>query len=390
MPADYFQLDDAAAIRMVFQRLCRAGGDISLKIDGKDWSFPIFEEIEGRIIVGITGPERAKWNMDIGDHYRVTVFDRGRKCQGTVEVADFGQLDGSDCVHLEQPRMLKGRDYRGLGEFVPEKTFRAVFTSPSMDFCDARIRAMGADGLQLPLYGTGAVKDGQLKLDTPTTMELSMDLGAKFVLKAVCDTMEEGVVGIRFTEKPDSTVLREYRLWLTDAMIAQDRKDRELFQTRGMRADRTAKGDALKAGPTLQVLVDKDPLILVISEPPFSQRMSEAVGRKFGVAGLDFARGEVRPLLKPLGVEGPGWGRVKLVVVHQRLRAMSGMELAGKLIKDEGCPLPLLVAGPEEDAPLKRNRALALGAMDFMTVDPFKILSVIQALDQAYKVFYAS
>ena len=389
MPAEFFQLDDAASIRMVFQRICRAGGDLHLKINGKDWAFPLFEEVEGRVVVGITGPERAKWNMNIGDHYRMTVFDRGRKCQGTVEVADFGLVEGSDCVHLEQPRVLKGRDYRGLADFLPEKPYNAVFTSPAMDFCDARIRAMGSDGLQLPLYGTGAVKDGQLKLDTPTTMELAMDLDTKFVLKAVTDTMEEGVAGIRFQEKPDSPVLRDYRLWLTDAMIAQDRKDRELFQVRGMRAVRV-KSEVLKFGPTLQVLSDKEPLVLVISEPAFSSRLAEAVGRKFGVAGLDFARGEVRPLLKPLGVEGPDWGRIKLVVVHQRLRSMSGMELAAKLIKDEGCPLPLLVVGTEEDAAIKRNRALALGAVDFLPVDPFRILAIIQALDQTIKTFYAS
>jgi CheY-like chemotaxis protein len=258
-----------------------------------------------------------------------------------------------------------------------------------MDFCDARIRALGTDGLQLPLYGTGAVKDGQLKLDTPTTMELAMDLDNKFVLKAVTDTMEEGVVGIRFTEKHDSPQLHTYRMWLTDAMIAQDRKDRELFQTRGVRAVR-GKTEVLKAGPTLQVLADKDPLVLIISEPAFSVRMAEAVGRKFGVAGLDFARGEVRPLLKSLGVEGGDWGRIKLVVVHQRLRAMSGMELAAKVIKDEKCPLPLLVAGPEEDAAVKRNRALGFGAVDFMPVEPFKILAVIQALDQTLKAFYGN
>jgi CheY-like chemotaxis protein len=155
-----------------------------------------------------------------------------------------------------------------------------------------------------------------------------------------------------------------------------------------MRANR-AKSDVKQAGPTLQVLVDKDPLLLVIGEPPFSQRMAEAVGRKFGVAGCDYARGEVRPLLGSLGVAGADWGRVRLVVVHHRLRAMSGMELTGKLIKEEGCTLPVLVAGTEEDLDLKRKRALALGALDFLVVDPFRILSVIQVLDQAYKAFYA-
>ncbi|BDU71355.1 response regulator [Mesoterricola silvestris] len=389
MPAEFFQLDDRAAIRMVFQRLCRSGGDITMKVEGRDWTFPIFEEVEGRILVGITGAERAKWNMNVGDHYRMAVLDRGRKFQGTVEVAGFGQLEGSDCVHLEQPRSLKGRDYRGLSDYLPEKDVAAVFTSPTNDFCDARVRALGQDGLLLPLYGSGAVKEGQLKVDTPTTLELAVDPDTKFILKAVCDTIEEGVVGIRFTEKHDAPALRTYRNWLEEAMAAQARKDRELFQSRGLRADRSKAG-VQRSGPTLQVLSDRDPLVLVISEPPFSVRMAEAVGRKFGVAGLDFARGEVRPLVKPLGVEDGAWGRVKLVVVHQRLRAMSGMELAAKLIKDERCPVPVLVAGPEEDAALKRNRALGFGAVDFLPVDPFRILAVIQALDQTLKSFYPS
>lgn len=387
MAADHFQIDDTATIRMVFQRLCRAGGDISMRVEGREWSFPIFEEVEGRIVVGMTGQERAKWNVNVGDHFRMTVFDRGRKFQGTVEVADFGRQDGSDCIFLEQPRVLKGRDFRGLADFVPEKPFKAVFTSPSMDFCDARIKAMGRDGLQLPLYGTGAVKEGQLKPDNPTTLELAMDLGAKFVMAAVCDAMEEGVAGLRFTEKADSAVLRDYRLWLTDAMIAQDRKDRELFQVRGMRAVREP-GSVQRSAPTLQVWVDRDPLVLVVGEPPFSQRMGEVLGRKFGVAGLDYARGDFKGLLQGLGVEGPDWGRVKLMIVHQRLKAMSGMEVAGKLLKDGALPFPVLMAGTEEDAPLKRNRALSIGAMDFVVVDPMRILAVIQAVDQAWKAFY--
>ncbi|HLO67422.1 MAG TPA: hypothetical protein VK188_10420 [Holophaga sp.] len=387
MAADHFQIDDTATIRMVFQRLCRAGGDISMRVEGREWSFPIFEEVEGRIVVGMTSQERTKWNVNVGDHFRMTVFDRGRKFQGTVEVADFGQQDGSDCIYLEQPRVLKGRDFRGLADFVPEKPFKAVFTSPAMDFCDARIKAMGQDGIQLPLYGSGAVKEGQLKPDTPTTLELAMDLGTKFVLPAVCDSMEEGVAGLRFTVKGDSPVLRDYRLWLTDAMIAQDRKDRELFQVRGMRAVRDA-GSVRRASPTLQVWVEKDPLVLVVGEPPFTQRMGEVLGRRFGVAGLDYARGDFKGLLQPLGVEGADWGRVRMMIVHQRLKSMSGMEVAGKLLKDETLPFPVIMAGTEEDAPLKRNRALGIGALDFVIVDPMKILAVIQAVDQAWKAFY--
>ena len=384
MSKHVFQIDETAAIRMVFQRLCRAGGEVHLQINGKDWAFPLFEEVEGRILLGITEAERKKWGMGVGDHYRLTVFDRGRKLQGTSEIAEFLKVEETACVSLEQPRVLKGRDNRGLTDFVPEKPFRAVFTSPSMDFCEARIKTMGSEGVQLPLYGSGAVKEGQLKLDTPTTLELALDLDTKFVFPACTEIMEEGMAGLRFTVKHDSQELRDYRHWLSDARNTQDRKDRDLFRAGGVRAERR-KGSIINVMPTLQLLLDKDPLVLVISEPPFSLRISEVLGRKCGVAGLDFSRGEVIPLITSLGEEGgPPWGRVKLVMIHQRLRSMSGMELAAKLLKDGGCP-PILMAGPEENADTKRERALAMGAVGFLPVEPFKILAVIQAVDQALK-----
>ena len=385
MSKHVFQIDEPSAIRMVFQRLCRAGGEVLLQINGKDWAFPLFEEIEGRVLLGITEAERKKWTMGIGDHYRLTVFDRGRKLQGTTEIAEFLKVEETACVSFEQPRVLKGRDNRGLTDFVPEKPFRAVFTSPAMDFCEARIKTMGSEGIQLPLYGSGAVKEGQLKLDTPTTLELALDLDTKFVFQACTEIMEEGMAGLRFTVKHDSQDLRDYRHWLSDARNSQARKDRDLFRVGGVRAERR-KGSILNVLPTLQLLLDKDPLVLVISEPPFSLRISEVLGRKYGVAGLDFSRGEVTPLITSLGDEGgPPWGRVKLVMIHQRLRSMSGMELAAKLIKDGGCP-PILMAGPEENAETKRERALAMGAVGFLPVEPFKILAVIQAVDQALRL----
>jgi CheY-like chemotaxis protein len=56
-------------------------------------------------------------------------------------------------------------------------------------------------------------------------------------------------------------------------------------------------------------------------------------------------------------------------------------------VEQEKCPLPILLAGTGEDVELKRNRALAAGAVDYMPVEPFRILAVLRKLDETLKLF---
>lgn len=63
------------------------------------------------------------------------------------------------------------------------------------------------------------------------------------------------------------------------------------------------------------------------------------------------------------------------------------MERCRRLVMEETCPLPVLLAGTEEDADLKRNRAVMAGAVDYLVVEPFHVLSVIRTLDQTLRLF---
>jgi len=69
------------------------------------------------------------------------------------------------------------------------------------------------------------------------------------------------------------------------------------------------------------------------------------------------------------------------------MRLVSPLELSRQVVEQEKCPLPVLLAGNEEDLELKRNRALAAGAVDYMPVEPFRILSVLRKLDETFKLF---
>ena len=71
----------------------------------------------------------------------------------------------------------------------------------------------------------------------------------------------------------------------------------------------------------------------------------------------------------------------------QRLRVGSGLELTQQLVQEERCPLPILLGGPAEDVALKRNRAIAAGAVDFIAVEPFHVLSLLRTLEETLRLF---
>jgi CheY-like chemotaxis protein len=186
---------------------------------------------------------------------------------------------------------------------------------------------------------------------------------------------------MRFTERVDATVLDTYRGWLDSQERLQAKRDRERYLMGGARP--AAQRES--ALPQLRVWVERDPAILIVTErEEFAKRMAEALGRKYGVLSLDYIKGGLKPFLSQEGAE---WGRARLIVIHNQMRLVSPLELSRQVVEQEKCPLPVLLAGNEEDLELKRNRALAAGAVDYMPVEPFRILAVLRKLDETFKLF---
>jgi CheY-like chemotaxis protein len=382
-------LDDPASIRMVFQRLCRQGGEVSLKLGFREWPFALLAETEGHISLAFAAALRTKWQLKKFSHVELSLRDRGNRYQATLELEGWEDVDGQECCQFAQPRELRATDYDGLSDYVPETPVLCTFSSPTQDICEGRLRAMGHDGVEFVLWGTGAVKEGQLKMGALTTLDVPLGKAGKAVLRSVTVSMNSVTAAVRFHEKADPDMLKAYRAWLQDVLFIQEKRDREGFDVRGAKAAKAQTTATLvrSIGGGVQVLSDKVPLVLVIGEGGFPARMAEALGRKFGIAGLDFVQSQVRPMLEGLGGMEADWGRVKLILVHQRLRLSSGLELTRQLTQEEGCPLPILVAGTEEDVTLKRNRAITCGAVDFIAVEPFRILAVMRAVEATLKLF---
>jgi CheY-like chemotaxis protein len=257
-----------------------------------------------------------------------------------------------------------------------------TFSNSRNAVLDGEIRGFGSEGFELALKDSSQRIEDVLRMGEESTLDLALEDGLLLTASARVAYFGANTVGMRFTERVDKTLLGQYRSWLDTQQRLQAQRDRESFESGKAPA---SKGASL---PAVRMWVDRNPSILILTErEDFAKHMSEALGRKFGVLSLDYITGHVKPLLKAFGGEDGGWGRVKLILIHNHLRLASPLELTRQIVEQEKCTLPIVLVGSEEDEDLKRNRALAAGAVDFMPVEPFKILSVLRKLDETLKLF---
>ncbi|HEX9082269.1 MAG TPA: hypothetical protein VF768_08315, partial [Holophagaceae bacterium] len=261
------------------------------------------------------------------------------------------------------------------------------FADQRSDVRDAAIQAFGQDGLELLAPDAVRSLPEVLRLNATSTVEFRSQAETSLVLPVRVAYLGDRYWGLRFPDDMEPLLLGRYRQWLQEARRAQAQLDRKGFDPGGAEARPASARDP--GHPRVRLHADRDPLVLVLAEgEAFPARLASAIGRKFGVASLDLTRGSVRPCLSELGSdEERGWGRVRMILVHHHVRSGSALELCRKLVQEEQCPLPILLAGTEEEADLKRNRAIAVGAVDHLVVEPFKVLSVLRTLDDTLKLF---
>ena len=380
-------LEDPEAIRMAFQRLCEARGPVALQFSQHRGDFTLLAEDPERLVLALPDVTRGQWGLKPGARLTLQLKDRGIPYEAVVEFLGHGRLDGEEACHVGQPRLLRALEEHRLAEYVPERPLRCTFTTQSHDVLSGQALAFGEDGLELGPPDEKVSLPERLRLNTHSHLELHHEKEATLVLKAKVAFYGEGFWGMRFTEDTDPQVLGRYRAWLLEARRHQIRLDRERFDAGGRSAPKAA-AEAPKLGTQATVLVDRDPVLLILSEgDAVPKRLAEALGRKFGIAFLDYVKGPVKPTLAQLGAGSEGWGRVKLVLVNHHLRIASPLEVVKQLAGSEGCPLPLLICGSDEDAEVKRNRAIAAGAVDYLVVEPFHVLKVMKAVDDTLKMF---
>ena len=381
--------DQPEAIRMAFQRLCEDEGTLKAVFGTFRGDFRVLAEAPDRVILGISDLERGQWKLKPGSRLTLNLVDRGLPYEAVVDFQGHGKVHGVEACHVTLPRLLRALDAHRLADFVPDRPMPCPFSDQHNNVKDGFATAFGEDCLELaPPEGTRSLGE-MLRLQATSTVELRTAQGDPLILPVCVAYFADQVWGLRITDAVDKGHLGRYRQWLMEARRLQAQKDLARFSPGGLESAKLA-GRPEAALPRLRpkLLVERDPLILVLAEgEAFPARLSEAVGRKFGVAALDMGPGPVKPVLGELGVDDQGWGRIRLVLIHHHLRSGSPLERCRRLTQDEGCPLPVLLVGTDEEANLKRNRAMAAGAVDYLVVEPFHVLSVLRTLDETLRLF---
>jgi len=374
-------IEDAYLIRMMLQRLCVAGLKVALGCRDKRGVFQILFQEPTRLGVRLPPKELEEWGLAPEENVSLAFEDRGFRYETVMAYMGTTDYEGVACCAFSLPRTLRRADDNRLAHFAPDVATKATFSNSKNAVLDGEVRGFGVDGFELTLLDPSQKIEDVLRMGEESTLDLALEGGLLLTASARVAYFGANFVGMKFTERVDKTLLGQYRTWLDTQQRIQAQRDRESFES----GKAPSKGASL---PGARLWVDRDPLILILSErEDFAKHMAEALGRKFGVVSLDYITGMVKPFLKPYGAGDDGWGRIRLVLIHNHLRLASPLELSRQIVEQEKCPLPIILAGSDEDEALKRNRALSFGAVDYLPVEPFKILAVLRKLDETLRLF---
>jgi len=379
-------LDDSLGIRIILQRLSLAGMKVSVAFRAQRARFQILGQEADQIMIAIPAQELAAWAIPPEEKIGLGFEDRGFEYETVVTFKGRAEWEGVGCAAFSAPRMLRRTDDNRLAHFAPDTAPKVTFTNNRNALLDGQIKGLGHDGFELVMQDTSRKIQEVLRMGEESTLDLALEDDLRITTQARVAYFGENYVGMKFTEKVDRTVLGQYRNWLEGQQRLQALRDRESFEAGpGRPILRETQAAAL---PQVRLWVDRSPAILILTErEAFARHMAEALGRKFGILSLDYIKGNLEPLLRIKDDPASGWSRVQLILIHNHLRLVRPLELSRQVVEQERCPVPVLLAGTDEDVELKRNRAMAAGAVDFVPVEPFKILSVLRKLDETIKLF---
>jgi CheY-like chemotaxis protein len=378
-------VEDDLNIRIILQRLCLAGMKVSLAVRDLGSPFQILAQEAERILVSMPVPELVSWGLAADEKVTLSFEDRSFKYESVVVFKGSAEWEGIRCAGFSVPRVLRRADEFRLAQFTPDTAPKVTFTNSRTALLDGQIKGLGRDGFEMVMQDSTRKIQEVLRVGEESILDLAREDNLRITTHARVAYFGADYVGMQFTERVERTALDQYRNWLDGQERLQAQRDRESFESGGGRqAQKDAQGVAL---PQVRVWVDRDPAILILTErEDFARRMAEGLGRKFGILSLDYIKGSLKSFLLPQeGAEG--WGKARMIVIHNHLRLVSPLELSRQVVEHEKCPLPVLLAGTDEDVDLKRNRAMAAGAVDYVPVEPFRILSVLRKLDETLKLF---
>ena len=390
MPRSSLNVEDPLIIRMMVQRLCQENKLCGLGFREQRGEFPTLTEDGQRIAVDMPLKEILGWGLQTGDNVEIKLKDRSIRYEGIGSHLGPGKLESLETCLLSMPRILRRSDGHRLVDFVPDTEQKCTFTNARNSLLDGTIQGLSEEGLEIVLRDPRQGIQNILRMGEESLLDVTLDNGMRFEAPTTVAYFNEDSVGLKFTKATDAKLLDQYCNWIQEQQALQVQRDREEFQPGGI-THPVVRTSAGSTQPQLKVWVDRDPMVLLLTEKTeFAQRMSEALSRKYGFASLDYIKGPIAPQLARIGGSSEGgnpWGRTRLIMVHNLLRLSSSLEVIRQITDKEKCPLPVLSLGTAEDEDKKRNHAISMGGVDYLAVEPFRVLATLRKIDEVMALF---
>ena len=390
MPRSSLNIEDPLIIRMMFQRLCQENALCGLAFREQKGEFPTLTEDGQHLALEMAHKDIQTWALQTGESVELRLKDRKIRYEGIGSLLGPGKIESLETCLLSMPRILRRADGHRLVDFVPEAGQKCTFTNARNSLLDGTIQGLSEDGMEVVLRDPRQGIQNILRMGEESLLDVTLDNGLRIEAPTTVAYFHEDTVGLKFTKATDAKLLDQYCNWIQEQQVIQAQRDREEFQPGGI-LHPVVRANQAAVLPQLKVWVDRDPMILLLSEKAeFAQRASEALSRKYGFASLDYIKGPVGAQLSRIGGGPEGsspWGRTRLIMVHNLLRLSSPLEVIRQITEKEKCPLPVLCLGTAEDEDKKRNHAVAMGAVDYLAVDPFRVLAVLKKIDEVMTLF---
>lgn len=380
-------LDDATTIRMVLQRLCSDGRSLTLAHQSNRGETAILAEDGRHVFVRMDPTQIPAWGLKSGEKISLKLEDRGFKYETVVDFVGPGPTDAPASWCLGLPRVLRRTDGHRMAAFIPEDTPRGTFTNARNALLDGFVRSFGAEGMEVGLRDSKTSPQELLRMGERSTVDVSLGNGLRLIAPAKVSYYGDDYVGLKFEPDADKALMDQYRTWLEEQQKIQAQRDQAAFSPTGIK-ESVSKINRAAVLPTVHLLLDRDPLILLLAEKAdLAQRLADTFSRRFGTAHLDFIKGPLKTQLGEAGGE-KDWGRVKMILIHNQLRLTSPLELCRQITGKEACPLPVVLLGTSEDEDKKRKHALDAGAVDFISLEPFRPLTLLRRMDELMSEFW--
>lgn len=380
-------IEDATAIRTILQRLCSEGKSLQLAHQANRGDTVILAEDGRSMFLRMDPTEIPAWGLKQGEKVALKLEDRGLKYETVVDFVGAGPTDAPPSWCLGLPRVLRRSDGHRVASFIPDDAPKGTFINARNALLDGFVRSFGSDGMEVSLRDSKANPQELFRMGERSTLEVPLPGGIRLVAPAKVSYYGDDYVGLKFDEDADKALLEQYRSWLQEQEKLQAQRDRDAFSPTGVK-ESVSRVNRAAVLPTLKVLLDRDPMLLLLSEKAdLSQRLADTFSRRYGTAHLDFIKGPLKSQLGELGDE-KAWGRVKMILIHHQLRLTSPLELCRQITVKEGCPLPVILLGTSEDEDKKRRHALDAGAVDFLALEPFRPLALLRRLDEIMTEFW--